>query len=152
MLSLLSRLSLSVQCCWAAALLLSCSYIASRSAWDKLRNRRIMHRFSHSVRFSGLGSSFQRSSSHSQPCSTATNAYTYEDRLDWLLFLCAYRKIHSASVVFEHSDAQIYGHELMWQGESGRKIYLLWLTLMFQQKELPNVPLSLNNKHLHLLC
>ncbi len=57
---------LSAWCCCPP--LLSCSYIASRSTWDKLRKRRIMDRFSQSVRFSGDGSSFQRSSSQSQPC------------------------------------------------------------------------------------
>lgn len=45
----------------------SSSYTRSRSVWGRVRKRRIVQRFSHSVRFSGLGLSFQRSNSHSQP-------------------------------------------------------------------------------------
>lgn len=45
----------------------SSSYARSLSACGSVRNLLMVHRFSHRVRFSGLGFSFHRSSSHSQP-------------------------------------------------------------------------------------
>lgn len=54
--------SLSLCCC-----LDSSSYTWSRSACGNARNLLMVHRFSHNVRFSGLGLSFHLSSSHSQP-------------------------------------------------------------------------------------
>ena len=54
----------------------------SLSAWDKDRNLRMVHRFSHRVRFSGLGLSFHLSSSHSQPWNTERERDMKEEKLE----------------------------------------------------------------------
>lgn len=56
---------------------------------------------------------------------THTHTHLFEDKLDLIGTGFFYVKIHRVCVVFEHSDAQIYGYELMRQEESGRRIYLL---------------------------
>lgn len=129
--------------------------MASRSFWDRLRNRRIMHRFSHRVRFSGLGSSFQRSSSHSQPCrrrtvtplvSIISSIKTFDEL--FIHTICSCKQIYVCIEVFDYCKTQKAQFHLTSSDNHEKKNFCI---LQQEAAELPHVLSQLPrcNRHIH---